>query len=202
MKFNLKLILLSVVLIALDLGLMSFSIDKSLNFENKPQGKKLSKLNEEALFVHPMLNWNENYEKTIEFIKRNEGFAAEMYICPGGYQTIGYGHVILEGENFGELTEKQADSLLRADFKRAVKAVESTIDLPANQKLAMAHFVFNKGIGTFINSGLKDKIEKGLPIDGQLMQMCYYTNKDGKRIKSQLALNIRKWEINLFNQKS
>ena len=202
MKFNLKLILLSVVLLTLNFGLVSFTVEKSLNLGNEPRGKKLSKLNEDALFVHPMLNWNENFERTIEFIKKNEGFSATVYICPGGYKTIGYGHVISDSTSFGELTEKQADSLLRADFKNALKAIESTIDLPANQKLAMAHFVFNRGIGTFINSGLKEKIEKGQPIDDQLMQMCFYTNKDGKRIKSQLALNIRKWEINLFNQKS
>jgi lysozyme len=203
MKFNLKLILLSKLLLLMNIGIFVSTGFVCLKDRSEPKGKKLSELNEEVSVTNPMLNWNENYEKTIEFVKKHEGFAeGKPYICPGGYKTIGYGHVIVEGENFEQLTEKQADSLLRADFNKAIKAVERTIQLPSTQKLAIAHFVYTKGIGSFINSGLKEKIEKGESIDSHLLEMCYYTNKEGKRIKSQNALNIRKWEIDLYNLKS
>ena len=34
----------------------------------------------------------------IALIKRFEGFAPEIYICPGGWPTIGYGHVVRDHE--------------------------------------------------------------------------------------------------------
>ena len=174
-----------------------------LNEKSEPRGRKLSELNENEVITNPMVSWKTNYEKTIEYLKEHEGFAdGKAYICPGGYKTIGYGHVILDGENFEELTEKQADSLLRVDFNRALKEVDNIIKLSGIRKLAIAHFVFTKGIGTFINSGLKDKIQRGETIDRELMEFCYYTNTDGKRIRSQHAMNIRKWEIDLYNLKS
>ncbi len=31
----------------------------------------------------------------LDLIKRFEGFSPTIYICPAGYPTIGYGHVVL-----------------------------------------------------------------------------------------------------------
>ena len=33
-------------------------------------------------------------DEGLALIKRFEGFASETYICPGGWPTIGYGHVV------------------------------------------------------------------------------------------------------------
>ena len=32
-------------------------------------------------------------EKTINLVKRFEGYSESLYICPGGYKTIGYGFI-------------------------------------------------------------------------------------------------------------
>lgn len=203
MKINLKIILLSKLLLILNVCMFVCSGFLAVQDKEEMKAKQLSETEENALVTNPMQDWNENYENTIKFIKKNEGFAeGKAYICPGGYKTIGYGHVILEGETFQELTEKQADSLLRVDFNKAIKHVDQIVDLPGNRKLAIAHFVFTKGIGTFIKSNLKDKVLRGESIDEELLKMCYYTNRSGERIKSQLALKIRKWEIDLYNQNS
>jgi len=174
-----------------------------LDQESEPQGRKLNKLNEGDVITNPMLDWKVNYEKTIEYLKIHEGFAnGKAYICPGGFNTIGYGHVILEGEKFEDLTEKQADSLLRVDFDKALNAVNKAVKISGIKQLAIAHFVYTKGIGTFVNSGLKDKIVRGESIENDLLDYCYYTNIEGKRVRSQHALDIRKWEIDLYNLRS
>jgi len=36
----------------------------------------------------------------IEVIMGMEGFRDNVYRCPGGYKTIGYGHLVEEGESF------------------------------------------------------------------------------------------------------
>ncbi len=203
MNFNLKLILLSKRLLLISLSIIVFSGFISLKDWSGHEGKKLSKLNESIVVTNPIGDWKENYEKTIEYLKEHEGFAGgKSYICPGGHKTIGYGHIILEGETFEELSEKQADSLLRVDFDKALKTVDKTVKLTGVRKLAIAHFVFAKGIGTFINSGLKEKIERGESIDNDLLKWCYYKNRNGEQVKSQNALNIRKWEVDLYHLES
>ena len=34
----------------------------------------------------------------LDLIKRFEGFSPTIYICPAGYPTIGYGHVVRDDE--------------------------------------------------------------------------------------------------------
>jgi GH24 family phage-related lysozyme (muramidase) len=35
----------------------------------------------------------------IDLIKRFEGFGSKVYICPAGYPTIGYGHLVRQNES-------------------------------------------------------------------------------------------------------
>ncbi len=37
-------------------------------------------------------------DEGLALIKQFEGFQSEIYICPGGWPTIGYGHVVRENE--------------------------------------------------------------------------------------------------------
>jgi lysozyme len=198
MGFNLKLILFATLFVAYQISINVFA-NFDFNQSNELKGKRLRKLNYEEIFSNPLTEWNKNYERTIRAIKKHEGFSAESYICPGGYPTIGYGHLIKEDETFPILTEKQADSLLRADFNKSLAAVESSVKLEGNKKLAIAHFVFSKGIGAFNKSELRLKVMNGESIDNEIIRYCYYTDKDGNRVKSQHALNIRKWELRMFN---
>ena len=199
MGFNLKFILFITLLLVYQ---VSISLSGNANEDQKKElkGKRLRKLDYNEIFSNPLTEWNKNYERTIKAIKKQEGFAnGKPYICPAGYLTIGYGHVIKEGETFIQLTEKQADSLLRVDFNKALSAVESSVKLEGSKKLAIAHFVFAKGIGSFNKSELRQKILNGESIDDEMIKHCYYTNLKGERVKSQHALNIRKWELRMFN---
>lgn len=146
-------------------------------------------------------NWDLYYEATIQYIKEHEGFNnGYAYHCAAGYKTIGYGHVIKEGEVFPDrITEEQADELLRKDFETALKLVEANTDLEGNQKLAIAHFIFAKGIGNFLRSTLKKCIDNGEPIDEEILKWCYYTKPDGTKVKSEYSYNIRLWELEMYN---
>ncbi len=164
------------------------------------KGIKVKELKFKQLISNPLEEWSLNYERTIEYIKKHEGFAnGEPYVCPGGYRTIGYGHIIKPNESFTRLTRKQADKLLRADFDKAIKLVERNTNLRGSKKLAIAHFVFTRGIGTFLKSPLKELVNNEKNIDKEIIKWCYYRNTSGKRIKSSHALNIRKWELKMYN---
>lgn len=146
-------------------------------------------------------DWGGNYENVIDFIKSHEGFNnGRIYIDAAGIPTIGYGHVILPADTFRyQITEKQADSLLRADFEIAVKAIERNTNLKDNKKLAMSHFVFAKGIGNFNRSTLKKLIMAGKSIDNEIKKWCYYTTPKGRKVRSKYSLKIREWELKMYN---
>lgn len=111
----------------------------------------------------------------VNFIKAHEGFRAKSYYCTAGYETIGYGHVIKKGESFDSLTVMQADSLLRADFAGAKRLVVFYYpELSGNRLLAVSHFVFCKGIGTLLRSGV---YENGELNEEKIMGMKYPQNR-------------------------
>lgn len=158
--------------------------------------KEALKIREEAF------DWETHYEKTIQFIKSHEGFSnGERYIDLGGTATVGYGHVILPTDSFSfPLSEEQADSLLRADFEKALRGAERISGhLKANKKLAIAHFIYSRGIGNYIRSDLRKLVDAGEPIDEEIVKWSYYRNRSGKLVRSRRALQTRKWELDLYN---
>ena len=201
MTLNLKFILITELALVLNFSDLGIKHEIKFNSEKKENtGKKLTPVQNQEFYIRPVFDWHKQYEKTLEFIKDHEGFAGgNVYICPGGHKTIGYGHIILENEDFSQISKQQADSILRADFNKAIRVLDANIKLDGSKKLAMAHFVFAKGIGSFNRSTLKKKILRNKPIDNEITKWCYYTNSKGEKIKSQHALNIRKWELDLYN---
>ncbi len=100
----------------------------------------------------------------LELIKSHEGLALKPYLCPAGKPTIGYGHVILPGESFGQgLTPEQAEALLQADLATAQLDVAelASLALGGNQFSALVSFVFNLGRGNLASSTLLKKLNAG-----------------------------------------
>ncbi len=102
----------------------------------------------------------------IDLIKRFEGFSPTVYICPAGYPTIGYGHVVKpqEREQFaGGITTAQAEALLRQDVQTAERAVLRLITVPLTdgQFDALVSFTFNLGAGALQRSTLRRKVNRG-----------------------------------------
>ena len=72
-------------------------------------------------------------DEGINLIKRFEGFSSSIYICPAGYPTIGYGHVVrdTDKQRFDEGIDKdEGEMLLRQDVHWAERGVLRLIDVP------------------------------------------------------------------------
>ena len=62
----------------------------------------------------------------IDLIRRFEGCKLKPYLCPAGYWTVGYGHVIGNGKEAPEkqlYTQGEVDALLRSDLRRFERGV-------------------------------------------------------------------------------
>jgi lysozyme len=102
----------------------------------------------------------------IDLIKQFEGFWPTVYICPAGYPTIGYGHLIKphEREQFASgITTAQAETLLRQDVQTAERAVLRLITVPLTdgQFDALVSFTFNLGAGALQRSTLRRRVNRG-----------------------------------------
>jgi lysozyme len=102
-------------------------------------------------------------EQGLNLIKAFEGFRSAPYRCPGGYQTIGYGHVIKPYETWETITEDDAYLLLCKDVGIASRAVHRLIHVPLNQNQfdALTSFTFNMGTGVLQRSTVRSCVNRG-----------------------------------------
>lgn len=101
----------------------------------------------------------------LEFIKQFEGLSESPYLCPAGYWTIGYGHVISadEASSIVKADASAINSWLLHDVQIAASAVNRLIKivLSDNQFAALVSFTFNLGAGALQRSALRRKINNG-----------------------------------------
>ncbi len=104
-------------------------------------------------------------DQGLDLIKKFEGFSPTIYICPGGWPTIGYGHVVREHER--ERYETGIDlgtaaALLRNDVGVSERSVLRLIQvsLGDGQFDALVSFAFNLGAGALQRSTLRRKINR------------------------------------------
>ncbi len=104
-------------------------------------------------------------QEGLDLICRFEGFSAKSYICPAGYPTIGYGHVVKDNEKAGfagGITKDEAMKLLRQDVNIAEQGVLRFISvvLSNNQFSALVSFTYNLGTGALQRSTLRQKVNR------------------------------------------
>ncbi|MCK0538080.1 lysozyme [Alcanivorax quisquiliarum] len=123
----------------------------------------------------------------LDLIKYFEGFSPTVYICPAGYPTIGYGHLVRghERDRYGQgVTEPEAEDLLRRDVQAAERAVLRLIDVPLTdgQYDALVSFTFNLGAGALQRSTLPRKVnrEEHAEVPAQLMRWVWAA---GRKLK-------------------
>ena len=102
-------------------------------------------------------------QRELELIKSFESFEPVRYICPAGYPTIGYGHVILDREDLQKVTEAEAETLLLGDVAIAERSVCRLIKVPLEdcQFSALTSFTFNLGGAALQRSTLRQKVNRG-----------------------------------------
>ena len=149
--------------------------------------KLVTKVEQQKPVSEPTIKQKDSlYEAVVSFIKSHEGYRGKPYPCINtGKPTIGYGHIIKSTDSFPDsISRVHAEKILRRDLDAAIKLVDQRTDLSYKQTLAMGHFVFCKGIGTFTWYVLP-LIKEGKTIDSTLLSMAYPKN--------------RKFELKLWN---
>lgn len=102
-------------------------------------------------------------EDGLRLIRRFEGFSAVQYLCPAGYLTVGYGHVVKNPAAFRQpITKDEAVRILSADVETAERAVLRLISVPLTdgQFDALVSFTFNLGAGALQRSTLRRKVNR------------------------------------------
>ena len=137
----------------------------------------------------------------LDLICRFEGFSPVIYICPAGYPTIGYGHLITEAnkERFLDgVDENEALDLLRSDVGKAERAVLRLIAVPLTQGQfdALVSFTFNLGSGALQRSTLRRKVnrEEHHDVPAELMKWVW---AGGRKLKG--LVKRRKAESLLYS---
>jgi lysozyme len=101
-------------------------------------------------------------QQGLDLIKKFEGLRLKAYRCPAGVWTIGYGSTVgvVGGQ---EITEEEAEALLKDDVFQTELYVDSIIKMPLSQEQfdALVSFIFNIGIGAFRYSTMLKKLNKG-----------------------------------------
>lgn len=103
-------------------------------------------------------------EKGLKLIKEFEGCILKQYKDAVGLWTIGWGHLIKEGEQFpSRITQEEADSLLLKDLRIFEEGVSRLVRVPLSQNQfdALVSFSFNVGLGALERSTLLKKLNQG-----------------------------------------
>ncbi|GFO74028.1 lysozyme [Bathymodiolus platifrons methanotrophic gill symbiont] len=143
-------------------------------------------------------------EEGINLIKRFEGFSSSVYICPAGYPTIGYGHVIRDDENhlFAEgINKEEGEELLRQDVHWAERGVLKLIDVPLTEGQfdSLVSFTFNLGSGALQRSTLRRKVNREEHGDVPV-QLKRWVWAGGRKLK---GLKMRRnAEANIYSQET
>lgn len=139
-------------------------------------------------------------QRAIDLIKGFESLSLTKYKCSGEKDTIGWGHVILKGEDIPDkITVEKAEELLKQDVKKADDALKLLLSQSApftqNQYDALVSLVFNWGIRNFAES----RCLKALNVGNTKQAVIEWREviKTNGQI-SQGLINRRKKEIELF----
>ncbi len=137
--------------------------------------------------------------KGLDFITNHEGYSDKVYKDAAGNPTIGYGHLILPGENFDKgVTKQQAKDLLAQDAKTAVDAVNKNLTGKVSQTQfdALVSFTYNVGAGALAKSTLLSNINGGKEVTKE--NFTDYNHAGGKVVA---GLTTRRTdEFNLYSR--
>lgn len=163
-----------------------------------------------------------NLSQAVELIKSFEGIpdgdpttvTLDPYLCPAGYWTIGWGHVVLDprgkqikgAENKalarsvypGGITKTEAEVLLTDDVRRFSAGVEQLLKVTISDVkfCALVSFAFNVGVGALERSTLLRLVNEGA-FDLVPAQFLRWTKAGGKELAG--LKRRRNREIELWN---
>lgn len=126
-----------------------------------------------------------NYLKGFEKFRSMPYFATEAE-RKAGKKTIGYGHLILTGENFDKgITQAQADTLFLNDLKKHIAQIYEQVTVPLNQNQfdALCSLFFNLGAYALSSyKKLKAAINSG-DYDRAANAFMWFCKQDGEVVE-------------------
>lgn len=138
----------------------------------------------------------------VNLLKEVEGWRDKPYRDSGGKCTIGYGHLIKEGEYCPDrITVEQGEKYLRGDIANAEDIVNSTVSVPLKQHQfdALVSFTFNIGAGAWAVSDTLKILNNGehhrMPAR---MLMWVKVTKNGVKVVEEGLINRRLKEVRLW----
>lgn len=137
-------------------------------------------------------------EKGLAIIKESETCKLTMYICPGGKKTIGWGHVLPDDTDIISIPQSLADGWLREDIEKTeeqLAVATQHIILTDNQWSALVSFCFNVGIGNFLSSTMRRKLNAG-DYEGAADEFGKWVYAKGKKLAG--LVKRREKEKSLF----
>jgi lysozyme len=139
----------------------------------------------------------------LEFIKKYEKLRLTPYKDQAGYETIGYGHKVLPGEDFSKgITKDQALELLRNDVRSAVEAVNAglKVSVKQNQFDALVSFAFNVGSLSVKASNQMMRAVNGGRVTEDNFTTYRWVHVNGEPVVSQGLLRRRKEEYLMYSE--
>lgn len=144
-----------------------------------------------------------------EALKESEGLRLQVYTCPAGFQTIGWGHKLTVSERCSGkivlpgvviryaqgITEHQAQGILEWDILEAEQEVDDLVNvsLTQGQYDVLVDFVFNFGAQALGTSTLLDLLNQGR-YDEVPDQLRRWVHADGKVVEGLVARRDREVE--------
>lgn len=136
------------------------------------------------------------------YIERHEGFYAKAYRGEDSQNlTIGYGHVIFEGDTLDDttvLTPQQAEDLLKSDLKKCEQSVNKEftgVILSQPQHDALVDFAFNLGPYIWYNCKLAADIKNGASPDVLLNDFIAYDHCNGVELAGLKTRRYDEWKL-------
>lgn len=132
----------------------------------------------DTVFVYEQIE--DLYDTVVSFIKEHEGYVSSIYEDINGNLTIGHGHLIKRKETFTHktiLSPLQAHRLLEKDLDRCLYLLDQKVSLKGSKRLSMGHFIYCKGIGTFVREILP-VIDDTEEVCNRILLMKYRRNRE------------------------
>ena len=93
-------------------------------------------------------------------LKQEESCRLKRYYCSAGKPTIGYGHVIKEGEPI-VITQAQAEAYFVVDVEDRIKILDEFKDLKPHEADALLIFIYNIGVNAWNASTARRRLKRG-----------------------------------------
>ena len=138
------------------------------------------------------------FEELKERIKKHEGYRVDVYKCSEGFDTGGYGHKIIPGEEI-PTTEEGWNKLFEKYFQTACEGADRVlgdIDIDTNAKEIIIEMVYQMGEGGVSKfKGMLSALSDGRYTDAsdEMIDSLWYRQTPNRA--SALALAMREIDV-------